>query len=236
VVIYPAIVAAVGFVFAAILLRQYLDRRKPYQLVWTIALTIAGLAGLAFVLFLAADRSVLFFRLYYLFGAVLMAAYMGLGSVYLLAPRRAANITGIVVGALSLVGLVLMLTVPIHAPALQGSNVEAGSKAVTEPVLVAVLVLLNAFGATAVIGGAIYSAYRLFRNHGPVQLLAANILIATGTILASLAGTVDRTTGVESTFWSLLAAGFVVLFAGFLLTTRKTRSTTSPAETVSNVR
>jgi len=68
----------------------------------------------------------------------------------------------------------------------------------------------------------VYSAYRLMRRQGPVQLLAANVLIATGTILASLAGALARTTGNGSAFWAMLAAGFVVLFAGFLLTLVRT--------------
>lgn len=70
----------------------------------------------------------------------------------------------------------------------------------------------------AVIGGACFSGWRLYRRQGPAHLLLANALIATGTLLASLAGTLARLTSNSGWFWVLLASGFVVLFAGFLVT------------------
>jgi hypothetical protein len=216
-IVFPLVVTVVAFAFAFIVGRQFLARRRPYQLVWTASLTMGGLAGLFFVLFLLADRNVAFFKLYYIFGALLMAAYLGLGSVYLLAPRRAADITAAILVVVSLVGLVFVLISQVNTAVLHSSNVEAGSNAVSGPGI-AFIALLNTFGAVAVIGGAIYSAWRLWRRQGPPRLLAANVLIASGTILASLAGTLARVTGNGSSFWLLLAAGFVVLFAGFLVT------------------
>lgn len=216
---YPIVVGAVAFCFASIVLRQYLRRRRPYQLIWTASLTIGGLAALSFVLFLAADRNVTFFRLYYVFGALLMAAYLGLGSVYLLAPRRVADITAAVLAIASVVGIVTILTAPVDTAALHGSNVEAGTTAIGGPAI-ALVAALNSFGAIAVVGGAGYSAWQVWKRRGPGNLLAANLLIATGAIIASLAGTLARVTGNGGSFWALLALGFVVLFGGFLLTMR----------------
>lgn len=214
---YPLVVTIVAFCFAAVLLRQYVQRQRPHALVWTAALSMGGLAGLAFVLFLADGRSVFFFKLYYVCGALLMAAYLGLGSLYLLAPRKVAHVTAVVLILLSAIGIVVVVTTHVDTAALQGANVEAGTKAIGGPA-VAFVAVLNSFGALAVIGGACYSAWRLWKRQGPMRLLAANILIATGTILASLAGTLARVTGNGSAFWLLLAAGFIVLFGGFLLT------------------
>jgi hypothetical protein len=193
---------------------------------------MGGLAGLFFVLFLLADRNVAFFKLYYIFGALLMAAYLGLGSIYLLAPRRTADIVAATLVFLSVMGLILVLLSPVDTSVLHGSNVEAGSNAISGP-SIPFIALLNTFGAVAVIGGALYSAWRLWKRQGPPRLLVANVLIASGTILASLAGTLARVTGNGSSFWALLAAGFVVLLAGFLVTTaapsRRDRITTRPA-------
>jgi hypothetical protein len=214
----PLVVTVVAFVFGAMLLKQYVERRKPYQLVWTVALFMGCLAGLTFVLFLEDGRSVFFFRAYYIFGALLMAAYLGLGEVYLLASRRVADITALIVVMLSVVGLSFISIASVNTAMLQGSNVEGGTQAISGPAIVFIAVL-NTFGAAAVIGGAAYSAYRVWKRHSPVQFLAANLLIAAGTLLASLAGTLARVTASGSSFWALLAAGFVVLFAGFLLTT-----------------
>ena len=121
--LYPAVVTAVAFSFAAVVVYQYRQRGRPYQLVWAFSLTLGGLAGLCFVLFLASDHNPFFFRLYYACGALLMAAYLGLGSVYLLAPRRVAHATAIVVVCLSVAGLVFLLTTPVDSAALHRSNI-----------------------------------------------------------------------------------------------------------------
>ena len=216
--VLPLVVAIVAGVFGAMVLMQYRQRRRPYQLVWAIALFLGCAAGLSFVLFLADGRSVFYFRAYYVTGGLLMAAYLGLGEVYLLASRRAADLTALVVLALSIVGFSFISLAPIDSSLLHGSNVEAGTKAITGPSIV-FIALLNTFGAVAVVGGAAYSAYRVWRRRSPSRFLVANLLIAGGTLLASLAGALARVTASGGAFWGLLAAGFVVLFAGFLLTT-----------------
>lgn len=213
--ILPLIVAAIALLFTVLLVYQYLNRHRPYQLVWAAALAMGALAGFFFALFLAFHRDVVYFRLYYVFGALLMAAYLGLGEIYLLAPRKAANIVAAVIGLLSVVGLVLLLGAPIKDAVLTGANVEAGTNAVSGPA-VAFIAVLNAFGALAVIGGAAYSLLRLVQRNGPVHIMVGNMLIAAGTLLASLAGTLARVTANGSSFWLLLALGFVVLFGGFL--------------------
>lgn len=220
----PLVVTVVAFVFGVLLLNQYRERRKPYQLVWAAALFMGCLAGLTFVLFLADGRSVFFFRAYYIFGALLMAAYLGLGEIYLLAPRRTSGTTALIVLVLSVIGISFISIAPVDTSLLHGSNIEGGTKAIGGPAIV-FIALLNTFGAVAVIGGAGYSTYRVWKRHSPVRFLFANVLIATGTLLASLAGTLARVTASGSSFWGLLAAGFVVLFAGFLLTSTPRRST-----------
>ena len=231
--VLPLIVTVVAFVFGAMLLKQYGERRKPYQLVWAAALFMGCLAGLTFVLFLADNRSVFFFRAYYIFGALLMAAYLGLGEIYLLASRRVADMTALIVLMLSVIGLSFITIAPVDATVLQGSNVEGGANAISGPAIVFIAVL-NTFGAVAVIGGAGYSAYRVWKRRSPAQFLAANALIAAGTLLASLAGTLARVMSSGGSFWALLAAGFVVLFAGFLLTAAPRSSTSQARVTTSS--
>jgi hypothetical protein len=228
---YPIVVALVALAFSSLLLRQFLLRRRPYQLVWCIAMTMGCLAAIFFVLFLGENRNELFFRLYYLFGALLMAPYLGLGTVFLLAPVKAARIVALTLIAASVIGTVLLLTATVDTHALQGSNVEAGTKVISGPAIVFIAVM-NTFGAIAVVGGALFSAWRLRRKQGPAHLLAANALIATGTILASLAGALARLSGNGAAFWALLSLGFAVLFSGFLLTRSPIRAQLRrPAET-----
>ncbi|HZT96225.1 MAG TPA: hypothetical protein VFB34_05245 [Chloroflexota bacterium] len=229
---YPLIVVIVNGAFGGVVLRQFLVRRRPHQLVWTVALLLGFLAGAFYVLFLAfGDNSVLF-RLYYICGALLMAAYLGLGSIYLLAPRRVADLTAAALVVLSLIGIILLLMAGIdHGKLVHAAHVVGpGTSALKPGGWKAMVAILNIFGSLAVVGGAIYSGWLTYRRHSPITFLYANVLIAAGTFLAALAGGVADQGAFAGSFWIILAAGFVVLFAGFLLTTRRPRVSSAPTE------
>lgn len=229
---YPLVVVVVCLVFGTIVFRQFLSRQRPYQLVWTVALGLGLLAALFYVLFLANHNPTLF-KLYYICGGLLMAAYLGLGSIYLLAPRRYANWAAAVLVAASILGIVLLLTSGVDPSRLAHAArvVGPGTNALRPGPWKALVAILNSFGAIAVIGGAIYSGWQTYRRRAAATFMWANILIATGTFLAALAGTVADQGAFAGAFWLLLALGFVVLFAGFLLTARSGRpsSTATPA-------
>lgn len=215
-VVFPLLVTVVAGLFAVRLAQQFVRRRRSYQLIWTFSLVCGALAGASFLLFLVSGRQAAWFRAYYIFGALLMAAYLGMGSIALLAPRRWSNLALLVLLPLSVVGALLVAAAPLNPVALRSPNIEAGTNAISGPAI-AFVAGFNTFGAVAVIGGAVYSALRVLRGSGPVRLLASNGLIALGTILASLAGTLARLTGAGSAFWVLLAIGLGVLFVGFHL-------------------
>jgi hypothetical protein len=216
--VFPGIVAVVALAFSGTLFYLYGQRRKPYQLVWATSFALGAVAAVSFMVFLGSDRAEAPFRLYYVTGALLMAPSLGLGTIYLLAPRRWANSAAAVLAIPCFVGTVLLLAAThLNSAALHAHDVEAGTGLVSGPI-VALIALLNTFGGVAVVGGAGFSAWRVRRGRGPRRLLAANLLIAGGTLLASLAGALARATGRGEFFWSILAAGFVVLFCGFMLT------------------
>jgi len=64
--------------FAGVVLRQYARRRRASQLYWSIALTMAFLATLAYVFMVivgpTSSAGVVLFRIYYILGAALVPA------------------------------------------------------------------------------------------------------------------------------------------------------------------
>ena len=87
-VILPLASSLLSFVFAAMVFDQWLRRRQPFQLVWTIGLLWYGIsAGTEFV-GSAFGWSEPLYRAWYLIGAFGVAAYLGLGTVYLLNRTR----------------------------------------------------------------------------------------------------------------------------------------------------
>lgn len=87
-VVLPALSAILCLVFAATVADQWLRRRQPYQLVWTIGLVWFGIAAGSEAIAGIAGWNELLYRTWYLFGAVWVAGWLGLGTVYLLARTR----------------------------------------------------------------------------------------------------------------------------------------------------
>lgn len=87
-VLLPLLSSALSFVFALFLLDQWLERRRSYQLIWTIGIVWYGIsAGTEFV-GAAYGWSEPLYRVWYLIGAVYVAAWLGLGTMYLLGKTR----------------------------------------------------------------------------------------------------------------------------------------------------
>lgn len=89
----------------------------------------------------------------------------------------------------------------------------------------------SGLAAAVIIGGALWSAVRLARGRrapggGPStgRLVAANVLIAIGTIVISAKGAFESLGDDETAFAAALAVGITIIFVGFLLTN------TAPAE------
>jgi hypothetical protein len=104
-VVLPLGSSVLSFLFAAMVLDQWWQRRHSFQLVWGIGLLWYGVsAGTEFVGG-AFGWSEPLYRTWYLIGAFFVAAYLGAGSIYLLAKSRFgyfAGVTVIVGGLLSL--------------------------------------------------------------------------------------------------------------------------------------
>lgn len=222
--VYPLIVFVVSLTFCLAVARQYRQRHRPYQLIWTISLAAAAIGSLAYLVFLNDGKSELAFRLYYIGGALLTAPLLGLGSILLVArgdaARRRAWGVVVVVGALCAIGAVLLLVSPVNVRVLHALNGGSGSdpSVYTQGPAVVFIAVLNSFGALAVVGVALYSGWQLRQRHISSRLVSANALIAGGTIIISLAGTVARIGVNDGLFWITMAVGWVVLFGGFLLT------------------
>src|SRR5437868_5936345 len=115
--IYPLIVAIVSLAFGVIVLSQWMARRRSQQLIWAIALLMAAGASFAFVGFLSVGSELLF-RVYYALGALLMAAYLGMGSLYLALSKRAADLILAALVIVSALGVALILVAPMDVAAL----------------------------------------------------------------------------------------------------------------------
>lgn len=217
--LYPGVVAAVSGAFGLLVLRQYRQRRRPHQAAWAVALFLSALGAVAFILS-AALGSVFWFKVYYAAGALLMAAVLGQGSLYLALPRRAAGALLWAVVALGAAGTYFIFRAPASEAAL--AQVVASGRGAGVHVLdlgpgLAVVVLMNTYGTLGVFGVALWSLWRVARRQSPARVLLGNALLAAGTLVNAAAGTAARLTQGAEGFWLTLALGTGILFAGFLV-------------------
>jgi hypothetical protein len=84
----PALTAVLAIVFAVALLDQWLERGRGFQLVWAIGMLLFGIGVAAEAIAAAAGWSDALYRAWYLAGAVLTPAWLGLGTAFLLGRTR----------------------------------------------------------------------------------------------------------------------------------------------------
>src|SRR5258708_9674139 len=78
--VIPLIAGAVGGAFAAVVGRQYLSRRKPYQAIWAVALAMFAAAAMFETAGQAFGWSDGSYKGYYLVSVLLHEGWLGLGS------------------------------------------------------------------------------------------------------------------------------------------------------------
>jgi hypothetical protein len=104
-VILPLGSSVLSFVFAALVFDQWWRSRHAFQLVWAIGLLWYGISAGTEFLGGAFGWNEGLYRAWYLIGAFFVAAYLGAGTIYLLAKTRFGYFAGVTVligGALSL--------------------------------------------------------------------------------------------------------------------------------------
>jgi hypothetical protein len=179
---------------------RYRDRRSPELAAWSAALGAYALASAALAWGAAAGWDDRAFRVYYLFGGLLTAPLLGVGSL-LLTRRRWATPLGLVYVGLS-VGIAL--SVPLTAPVSGSSIPEAQAHLDFVPARL-VAVLGNTLGTAAVVAVALLTLRR--RPLGNALLLAGVAAAAAGSAVAGLG---------EAESAAFVAAAAVLLYGGFL--------------------
>jgi hypothetical protein len=87
-VLLPFLSSTLSFVFFLLLIDQWRERHRPYQLVWALGMLWYALSAGTEWIGSAIGWSEALYKTWYLIGAIWVAAWLGLGTVYLLAKTR----------------------------------------------------------------------------------------------------------------------------------------------------
>jgi hypothetical protein len=205
---FPLVSCITAGVFMVLLLRQYINRRKFHQLVWTVALAFWFISTLCE--FLGEPGMVggneWLYKVFYVLTAPLVALF-GVGSLYLLTHKPWGKYFFIYAVVVSTLMIILGLTATVDTEMLsEGFEIAGGAM----PGYVrAFSPLLTIPGGTLLIGGAVYSFW-LDRTR------KYNLLIALGGIFPFIGGSMARA-GLTTVFYALETVGAILLFVGFLM-------------------
>ena len=214
----PLISALVSFVFAFFVFRRYLSRKGNHLLLWAIGMVFYGIGGFCEAYYGFFGWNPLIFRLWYLFGAILVAAWLGQGTVYLLARKRVAHSLMAVLALGSLFALVRVFTATLD-PSLMTSSLHTGSElsghAITTAGVRTLTPFFNLYGTLTLVGGALYSSWIFWRKRVLLHRAIGNVFIAAGAILPAFGGTLSRF-GIPGALYITELLGAIILFAGFM--------------------
>jgi hypothetical protein len=218
----PAASSVISFVFAFMVLRRWVERRHAYMLVWGIGFVMYGIGGAMEATFGFAGWSPLVFRLWYLFGAILVAAWLGQGTVYLLVHSRIggvklAHILMTILGLGSLYALIKVAGARLD-PSLMLEGELSGHAIVSSGVRV-LTPFFNIYGVIMLVGGAIYSAYHFWRTRSAASRMIGNILIAAGAMMPAFGGSAQRF-GIPVALYLGEFLGAILMFVGYLYASR----------------
>jgi hypothetical protein len=177
----PLASSLISFIFAFFVLKRYSVRHGTHLLFWGIGMIFYGLGGLCEFFYGAFGWNELVFRLWYLFGAILVAAWLGQGTVYLLAnPKWATGLTIILVLG-SAYAAYKVFSAQLDPTMMIGSGHtgrELSGHAIVSDGVRVLTPFFNLYGTLTLVGGAAYSAFIFWRKRILLHRALGNILIA----------------------------------------------------------
>lgn len=222
--ILPFFSAAITLVFAILVVRRFFvvkgGKRAYHLLLWGIGLLFYFLGSASEALHTAFGWSALNYRVWYLSGAILVAAWLGQGTAELLIRRRVVGVR------VSRIMLAVLLGVSIFAayrvftaqldPSLVGA--ELSGEAIVSGGVRSLTPFFNMYGVILLAGGALYSAFIFFRKRIMPNRVVGNVLIAAGAMMPAMAGLFSRF-GLRGYLYVGELLGAILIFAGFVAAT-----------------
>jgi hypothetical protein len=190
----PLLSSVVSFVFAAAVLAQWSRRHRAFQLVWAVGLLWYGISAGTEFLGSAFGWNETLYRAWYLIGAFFVAAYLGAGTIVLLARTRFGYFVAVsfVAGALYAFAIrgrypedtVAFAAVLVACLATAGAIAIATwrARALVAPITLAVLGVGSVVAAVLVLGATLNAPFALDPMTGvPVgSAIPGNVRILAG--------------------------------------------------------
>ncbi len=222
--VLATLTAVLGVIAAIFVLDQYLHRPKAYKLLWFLGLVAYSTAAAVEAVGAAEGHwSLGIYRTWYFFGGLLVAAYLGMGTAYLMLPRRVAHAIMGLLGLATIYGAPRVFTASISAADLHKlltaspQQVVDVSNFTIMPVDIEILApIMNICGAAFLFGGALWTAWVFWRKRIMPYRVVSNVLIAIGALAPTILTGLVRLGSTGGFFLGQLI-GVAFILAGFLV-------------------
>jgi len=228
---FPLAASIVSLVFAGLLGRQFVARRRPYQLLWALALLMYAAASFALFLGVVDGWSEAEYQADWLFGAVLNVPYLAVGELYLLVKDRRVNTVVLVLLLFATAFAFARVRSATPVPSALATDLPQGKEAWANDPSVLDLARLYAFPAYfLLLGGTLWSAWTMRGRPDLRDRFVGTLLIAIGATIVA-AGSAFALTGNLVGFSLTLSVGITAMFVGFLRASRPSRAASARSET-----
>ncbi len=217
--VLPLISGILSVVFACLLAARFAARKGAHQLIWGFGMLLYAVGGLCEAYNGAFGWNALAFRLWYICGAFLAAAWLGQGTLFFLW-RRAWWVT--VLAVLLTLGSAYAIFKVFSAtldPTLVAQGAPLTGRVIVGKGVRTLTPFFNSYGTLALVGGAVWSAVAFARKRVLPNRVAGNVLIVVGALMPAIGGSFSRL-GVDSILYASELLGAILMFIGFLFNTR----------------
>lgn len=214
----PIVTTVVAAAFAPLVFRRWLRRRPaPHLLWWAAGIAVYGIGTLLEALTTLFGWSAPVFRGWYVAGALLGAAPLGQGTVYLMLPRRIAHRMAAALVLVLVVAACMVVLSPLEAP--DPGSIRLSGEALEWQWVRAFSPFVNAYAVIFLVGGAVVSAWQYRSDPAVRHRFIGNCCIAVGALLPAVGGASARM-GHTDVLYVTELVGLVLIWIGYLYNVR----------------
>lgn len=215
-VFFPIVSSLLAALCAIVIGRDALRRPRADKRAWFIAFLLFAVAAGADAWGRELGWSEPLARLYYATGPALVVAFLAIGELYLLFPRKMGRFAPGGAILLTAAWMTLVLDAPVDAARLQTDGWEAIDRSGALRVMA---IAINSVGTTIIVGGLLWSVWRYRATRMRRNRMIGCVLIVTGTLSVAMGGTLTRF-GQYEYLYIAMSIGIALIFAGVVWTRR----------------
>lgn len=212
-----------SMIFSYVLFKHYQRKREAtYILWWLIGVLTYGAGTFTESFNTLYGWTETNFRWWYITGALLGGAPLAQGSVYLLLNKKVAHFLSALLVLIVVVASVFVLLSPINYADVEPERMSG--KVFIWQWVRSFSPFINIYAVVFLVGGAIASAVKYFRNTGTSIRFWGNVLIAIGAILPGIGGSFTRVGYVEVLYVTEFLGLMMIIIAYTIMKNEKMKS------------